>query len=268
MARFNRPDPYDGSYDPTNPQSWNRYVYAINDPLSLVDPEGLGVCSVNVQVKNQTNLGADALLSIENRINQIFGATTTPNGDSTAANFISGSGDYTLQFSQNGPAGIVGETGGWGPLYWGAATVYMGTAQGAYGTSFLIGAGTVGAHELTHRIGHIGDLPYNPSLDNRNLMNADSANKQGVSSTPDDINPNVQGFAKLTADQAAKLYNQCLKLHPLPWTPRPKGGGMGGGFGGGPIFFQSIYYSSEGISYGAGGWAWYPGAGTGQQKGY
>ena len=35
------PDPYYGSYDSSNPQSFNRYVYALNNPLGLVDPSGL-----------------------------------------------------------------------------------------------------------------------------------------------------------------------------------------------------------------------------------
>jgi RHS repeat-associated protein len=41
MGRFNRPDPYEGSYDPTNPQSLNRYTYAGNNPLTGTDPSGL-----------------------------------------------------------------------------------------------------------------------------------------------------------------------------------------------------------------------------------
>ena len=47
LGRFNRPDPYDGSYDVTNPQSLNRYSYALNKPLMFVDPSGLmndGTC--------------------------------------------------------------------------------------------------------------------------------------------------------------------------------------------------------------------------------
>ena len=36
------PDPYDGSYDASNPQSFNRYAYVLNSSLSWVDPIGLG----------------------------------------------------------------------------------------------------------------------------------------------------------------------------------------------------------------------------------
>jgi RHS repeat-associated protein len=41
QGRFMSPDPYDGSYDPSNPQSMNRYTYALNNPLSNIDPSGL-----------------------------------------------------------------------------------------------------------------------------------------------------------------------------------------------------------------------------------
>jgi RHS repeat-associated protein len=39
-ARFDQPDPYEGSYDFGNPQSFNRYAYTQNDPANFVDPTG------------------------------------------------------------------------------------------------------------------------------------------------------------------------------------------------------------------------------------
>lgn len=39
--RFTQPDPSDGSYDLTDPQSFNRYAYVQNDPVNFVDPSGL-----------------------------------------------------------------------------------------------------------------------------------------------------------------------------------------------------------------------------------
>jgi RHS repeat-associated protein len=41
QGRWMSPDPYDGSYDITNPQSLNRYSYVLNNPLRSVDPSGL-----------------------------------------------------------------------------------------------------------------------------------------------------------------------------------------------------------------------------------
>jgi RHS repeat-associated protein len=44
QGRWISPDPAGlGVVDPANPQSWNRYAYVQNNPLSLVDPLGLGV---------------------------------------------------------------------------------------------------------------------------------------------------------------------------------------------------------------------------------
>jgi RHS repeat-associated protein len=40
-AKFEQPDPYDGSYDLSDPQSLNRYAYAGNDPVNFTDPTGL-----------------------------------------------------------------------------------------------------------------------------------------------------------------------------------------------------------------------------------
>ncbi len=43
-ARFDQPDPSDGSYDLTDPQSFNRYAYTQNDPVNFTDPTGLTRC--------------------------------------------------------------------------------------------------------------------------------------------------------------------------------------------------------------------------------
>jgi RHS repeat-associated protein len=44
QGRWLSPDPYDGSYDFTNPQSFDRYNYALNNPVSYIDPSGLNHC--------------------------------------------------------------------------------------------------------------------------------------------------------------------------------------------------------------------------------
>ena len=53
QGRWMSPDPYSGSYDITNPQSFNRYSYVLNNPLSYVDQSGLA-CSVVVGGIRQT----------------------------------------------------------------------------------------------------------------------------------------------------------------------------------------------------------------------
>jgi RHS repeat-associated protein len=50
-SRFDQPDPYDGSYDLTDPQSLNRYAYVRNDPINFVDPAGLdGIPPVHLSI--------------------------------------------------------------------------------------------------------------------------------------------------------------------------------------------------------------------------
>ncbi|MBS1799667.1 MAG: RHS repeat protein [Acidobacteria bacterium] len=47
QGRWMSPDPYHGSYDASNPQSFNRYTYVLNNPLEMVDPSGLDYCTVS-----------------------------------------------------------------------------------------------------------------------------------------------------------------------------------------------------------------------------
>jgi RHS repeat-associated protein len=41
LGRFMSPDPLLNSGRPTNPQTWNRYSYVLNNPLNFIDPTGL-----------------------------------------------------------------------------------------------------------------------------------------------------------------------------------------------------------------------------------
>ncbi len=41
MGRFMSPDPFLNSGHPSDPQTWNRYTYALNNPLKIVGPTGL-----------------------------------------------------------------------------------------------------------------------------------------------------------------------------------------------------------------------------------
>lgn len=41
QGRFTSTDPLMASARAINPKSWNRYTYVLNNPLKLVDPEGL-----------------------------------------------------------------------------------------------------------------------------------------------------------------------------------------------------------------------------------
>jgi RHS repeat-associated protein len=43
QGRFTSPDPLMASAKASNPQTWNRYSYTLNNPLRFVDPDGLDV---------------------------------------------------------------------------------------------------------------------------------------------------------------------------------------------------------------------------------
>ena len=50
QGRWMSPDPYSGSYHMRNPQSFNRYSYVLNNPVSFVDPSGM--CNASKLAQN------------------------------------------------------------------------------------------------------------------------------------------------------------------------------------------------------------------------
>jgi RHS repeat-associated protein len=46
LGRFMTPDPENAGAEPDDPQSWNGYAYARNNPLQMIDPSGLAYCSI------------------------------------------------------------------------------------------------------------------------------------------------------------------------------------------------------------------------------
>lgn len=55
LGRFMTPDPFNiFALKPkqflswiSNPQRWNKYAYALNNPVTLIDPDGLNACDTN-----------------------------------------------------------------------------------------------------------------------------------------------------------------------------------------------------------------------------
>ena len=62
-SRFDQPDPYQGSYSLSNPQSLNRYAYTNNDPVNFVDPSGLNMESPDHGWRATDGMGANGIFS-------------------------------------------------------------------------------------------------------------------------------------------------------------------------------------------------------------
>ena len=70
MGRFTSPDPKNRSAHVSNPQSWNRYAYTLNNPLKFIDPDGKDIRLA----ADQTPTQAKAVMS------QLVDAYRHPNG--------------------------------------------------------------------------------------------------------------------------------------------------------------------------------------------
>jgi RHS repeat-associated protein len=74
LTRFTSVDPSRGSFDKTNPQTWNRYAYSLSSPLDLIDPDGKDVILVlrNNSGGGATNFGHTALRVVGNGYDRTY----------------------------------------------------------------------------------------------------------------------------------------------------------------------------------------------------
>ncbi len=167
-SRFDQPDPYEGSYKLSDPQSFNRYSYTQSDPANLVDPSGL--CSFSVALDNRSNIGPDQLQAMKDRISGSFGAA------GQQINFLpanAGGPDFNLTVYSTASGHDEGSTtvgssdlvSGQGSPVTGNGRAYVdrltnsatATTSGRIlfplSRNFLgFGLGTAGAHEIGHRL--------------------------------------------------------------------------------------------------------------------
>lgn len=216
------------SPDPAN-TGWNRYAYVDNNPCNAIDPLGLDTCTLKIRVNNLAGLSNKDLQTLENRIAQIFGATTTTGtstGDSVAVQFPAG-GSTSDAYGASGVLNVLPTTGDNGNT-WPAAPhgiiswLNYNTILAQWGANAALAAGTVGAHEMVHEIAGIGDLPYVPG--SPNLMSVNDENKNyglGAELINAYQNPSVTPLISLTPQQVQGLYNDCKK------RTTPSSGGAG-----------------------------------------
>ena len=78
QGRFTSPDPLLSSGMVVDPQSWNRYSYVLNNPLMLIDPDGLYVfdSGVSEDQKKKFNAGLAQAKSNLEKIAKAYGANS------------------------------------------------------------------------------------------------------------------------------------------------------------------------------------------------
>jgi RHS repeat-associated protein len=263
-GRWMSPDLLAG--DVYNPQSLNRYPYALNSPCSLADPLGLAPCNFNIAIINAANLTGQDLTAIENQIKAIFQQSSEDQPNSVGVIFANGgTADYTLTYNNNGVPGS--NEGGYNSAFWffgwhyaSQGYVFANLVQPGQYYDRTLGVG--GAHEMGHGLAHVGDVNYNSQVGST-LMSIDTDPTYNLPTDQSPLySPNFPTGLLFTAKQVAALFSNCHGKHPNGNPARLGGGGDAGGsssFIGFPVMIWTGPYGIEGgydylTIYWIGGW--------------
>jgi RHS repeat-associated protein len=254
QGRWVSPDPAGiGAVDPSNPQSWNRYGYGLNNPCGNIDPLGLDNCALKIAINNRA--GAN-LAAVEAQINLILGASPSNGTDSVNAVFVPAKyADYTLDIVSSGLAASYMNLRGANGLTW-LGTSYVSAAALSQSFSVLNSTlnqivGTVATHELTHLITGIGDLPYAGGPNGTpNLMQTDSYSGQVSGDVYNNLFLDPYNL-RLSATQYSALYGTCVQRQQLR-VPTLGGGGNSGSGAGAPgdkFGWLYLYFAALNLPY-------------------
>jgi len=175
QGRWLSPDPAgSGAVDPSNPQSWNRYAYVMNNPLRFIDPSGMILCDYGPSdnggedfedaddesecTGNGGTLPSDQTIVNVNGDTPDDAGTTIENGEQVFPLIAANNGNQPLLTPNQQKAlhclgqtvkakglsiglDVAGSIPGFGNLFSGAAAGIQGLNAAYYGTVSLANAG-------------------------------------------------------------------------------------------------------------------------------
>jgi RHS repeat-associated protein len=240
-SRFDQPDPYDGSYNATDPQSFNRYSYVQNDPVNFGDPTGLYAGCVH---KAMTNFLAKLAGKTDQQAAQLAHFASGENGGADSFKYAAAPNPVNIVkgFFRRGPSARIHFASattlakGWASFdgylasgdYQSAAFVVhsiedVDGAHLGYGLPFGHAGNT-----LKHKL--FGGFDVDHIIGDEKFLTAANEVLQLLSGDP---------TAFLTPEQVKDLNNAILKecgaskIKVVDPAPTGGGGGDGGGGGGG-----------------------------------
>lgn len=198
MGRFTSVDPTLGSMDVTNPQTFNRYTYALNNPLAYIDPDGLEA----LKIGRYEDLTDEQKRLFQTYVDKNY-AKQIGDGDAAkfAANLFNQSADVANGVTQGGAAGLLSQS---------QLTTFLGV------TSLLESKGVIGevasvtaingAEVKGHEFRLIGDLKDSTSSV-KAIEKAFSHDIAGKGHDPYKISKREQGMFGQPNGQVSRIPN-------------------------------------------------------------